>query len=88
MSKIEFQYRGKIEIIHSILENTQTHWKTLTSIMYENKMSHSQVKQYVAVLVSKELLVEDIRKDKKMYAVTVKGQEYLSASRRLMSLLA
>lgn len=87
MSATDQKYRGKLEIIHSILENTQ-HEKSITTIMYESKLSNSQVKSYLAALLAKELLSSAKVDGKTKFVTTSKGQEYLSASRQLMSLLA
>ena len=81
--------RSRNEIIAFILEsvaNSRNNNRiTATKIMYSAFLSYSQLKEYLALLLEKELL--EYNSQTQTYKVTPKGTHYLSIHKQLNDMI-
>ena len=81
--------RSRNEIIAFILESVansrNSNGITATKIMYSAFLSYSQLKEYLALLLEKELL--GYYSDTQTYKVTSKGTHYLSIHKQLNDMI-
>jgi len=72
--------RNKLEIIHDILRVIRDRNGKIkpTHILYKSNLSHQMMTEYLDELMAKGFVLELKSKTGKTYAVTDKGQEYLS----------
>ncbi len=81
--------RSRNEIIAFILEavsnSRSINGMTATKIMYSAFLSYSQLKEYLALLLEKELL--DYSDETQTYKITEKGTHYLSIHRQLNEMI-
>jgi predicted transcriptional regulator len=68
------KYRSRTDIAAAILE-ISLEGAIKTKIMYKAFLSFPQLKEYLGVLMEKELLVHDV--DEQKYRTTEKGRQYL-----------
>jgi predicted transcriptional regulator len=68
-------YRSRMDIIAQILDATKDSASTRTKIMYKTFLSYAQVKEYLDMLVKKDLLEYD--KQNQLYKTTEKGNKFL-----------
>jgi len=72
--------RERLEIIHDILHVIREKGDKVkpTHILYKSNLSHQRLQEYMADLISKELILEmKLTRGKKTYALTPKGFKYL-----------
>jgi predicted transcriptional regulator len=72
--------RNKLEIIHDILRVIRDRNGKIkpTHILYKSNLSHQMMTEYLDELIAKGFVLELKSKTGKTYAITDKGQEYLS----------
>lgn len=77
--------RGRLEIIHDLLNAIQQKGGTIkpTHLLYKSNLSHKKMKEYVDELIKQEFVTEDNKKDRKVYAITDKGNEFLTEFQRI-----
>ncbi|MDQ3873001.1 MAG: winged helix-turn-helix domain-containing protein [Thermoproteota archaeon] len=78
-------YRSRTEVASDILE-AAIDGATKTKIMYKAFLSYAQLKEYLAMLIQKDLMAHNIEGDK--YRTTNNGVKFLESSRQLDGLLA
>jgi predicted transcriptional regulator len=79
-------YRTRTEIISSILEiANRGNGATKTKIMYGAFLSHSQMKEYLAILVDNGLISYDL--DTRTFKTTDKGHRFLQVYNGLDTLM-
>ena len=72
--------RNRLEVIRDILlviRNKNGRIKP-TQILYKSNLSHTMMKEYLADLISRDLVKETTTKEGRVYAITNKGNSYLS----------
>ncbi len=71
--------RSRIEIIHDMLKAISKKGGTIkpTHLMYKANLSHTQMKQYLEELMSKNLVDEQEKKSKKRLGITQKGYAFI-----------
>ncbi|MGE5781765.1 MAG: winged helix-turn-helix domain-containing protein [Nitrososphaerales archaeon] len=81
--------RSRNEIIAFILESVSNSKSndgiTATKIMYSAFLSYSQLKEYLALLLEKDLL--EYKSNTQTYKVTFKGIHYISIHKRLTEMI-
>lgn len=81
--------RSRNEIIAFILESVSNSKSndgiTSTKIMYSAFLSYSQLKEYLALLLEKDLL--EYKSNTQTYKVTFKGIHYISIHKRLTEMI-
>jgi predicted transcriptional regulator len=81
--------RSRNEIIAFILESVSncksSDGITATKIMYSAFLSYSQLKEYLALLLDKELL--EYNSNTQTYKVTFRGTHYLSIHKQLIEMI-
>ena len=82
---IAMNYRSRTEVASDILE-AAIDGATKTKIMYKAFLSYAQLKEYLAMLIQKDLMAHNIEGDK--YRTTNNGVKFLESSRQLDGLLA
>jgi len=72
--------RNRLEIIHDILRVIRDKNGKIkpTHILYKSNLSHQMMTEYLDELISKKFILELKTKTGKSYAITEKGQEYIS----------
>jgi predicted transcriptional regulator len=77
--------RGKLEIIHDMLNSIQIKGGKIkpTHLLYKSNLSHSKMKEYLTELMAKEMIDEIEEKGKKMFIMTDKGHEFLHEFERI-----
>lgn len=77
--------RTKIEIIHDILSAIQKKGGKIkpTHLLYKSNLSYKKMLEYVNELISKEMVKEDVVKDKRVYAITEKGAVYIQEFKKI-----
>jgi predicted transcriptional regulator len=78
--------RGKIQIMGDVLALGTAGIKK-THIMYRANLSYEQVHMYLAELMEKRLVVQDISDDGVVYRTTDKGREFLQYYNRITEFL-
>ena len=71
--------RGKLEIIHDMLNSIQLKGGKIkpTHLLYKSNLSHSKMKEYLDELIGKGMVDEIEEKGKKMFIITDKGNNFL-----------
>jgi predicted transcriptional regulator len=77
------KYRSRTELTSNILEAANG-GATKTKIMYKAFLSYAQLKEYLAVLIQNDLVIQDMEG---IYRTTSKGIRFLETSRQLGGLL-
>jgi predicted transcriptional regulator len=77
------KYRSRTELTSNILEAANG-GATKTKIMYKAFLSYAQLKEYLAMLIQNDLVVQDFEG---IYRTTSKGIRFLETSRQLGGLL-
>ena len=79
------QRRGRMEIIHDILNSIVMKGGRIkpTHLLYKSNLSHQKMKEYVNELIEKEMIEEEIEKEKKLFTITEKGEKFLNEFRRI-----
>jgi predicted transcriptional regulator len=77
------KYRSRTELTSNILEAANG-GATKTKIMYKAFLSYAQLKEYLAMLIQNDLVIQDIEG---IYRTTSKGIRFLETSRQLGGLL-
>ena len=77
--------RGKLEIIHDMLESIQNKSGKIkpNNLLYKSNLTHSKMKEYLIELMEKGMVEEIFEKDKKMFMLTDKGREFLLEFERI-----
>ncbi|TKJ17712.1 hypothetical protein CEE44_04230 [Candidatus Woesearchaeota archaeon B3_Woes] len=77
--------RGKLEIINDMLNSIKNKGGQIkpTHLLYKSNLSHSKMKVYLTELIEKEMVEEQMKKDKKVFAITDKGYEFLLEFERI-----
>ena len=78
--------RGKIQIIGDMLGLATSGIKK-THIMYRANLSYEQVHLYLAELIGKRLIAQDVSSDGVVYRTTENGREFLLYYTRLVKFL-
>jgi len=78
------KYRSRTEIVSNILEAASGS-ASKTKIMYKAFLSYAQLKEYLAILIEKELLAHDVANS--TYKTTPKGLKFLETTQKLDGLL-
>ncbi|MCK4520996.1 MAG: DUF4364 family protein [Nanoarchaeota archaeon] len=74
-----------MEIIHDILNSIVMKGGRIkpTHLLYKSNLSHQKMKEYVNELIEKEMIEEEIEKEKKLFTITEKGEKFLNEFRRI-----
>ncbi len=77
--------RGKLEIINDMLNSIKNKGGQIkpTHLLYKSNLSHSKMKVYLTELIEKDMVEEQMKKDKKVFAITDKGYEFLLEFERI-----
>ena len=77
--------RGKLEIINDMLNSIKNKGGQIkpTHLLYKSNLSHSKMKVYLAELIEKDMVEEQMKKDKKVFGITDKGYEFLLEFERI-----
>lgn len=77
--------RGKLEVIADILRSIQDKDGKIkpTHLLYKSNLSHAKLKEYVNMLLEKEMIEEKIVKSKKMFFMKEQGYKFLSEFERI-----
>lgn len=78
------KYRSRTEIIDSMLRSIRS-GATKTHIMYRAYMSYAQLKEYLALLQDKSLIVFDQKTQ--LYRLTEKGLKFMDAYDKIYELV-
>ena len=78
------KYRSRTDIVALILEATKE-GAAKTKIMYKASLSYSQLKDYLSILLEREL-IEYSDKDQ-IFRITDKGRRYLYLYSKVMELI-
>ena len=72
--------RSRVQIIFDILNAIKRKGGTIkpTHLLYKSNLSHNMMNEYLAELMGKELVGENILKKNKTYSLTDKGYNYLA----------
>jgi predicted transcriptional regulator len=72
--------RDRLKIIYDILKAVHDKNNRIkpTHILYKSNLSHQMMEEYLADLMSKEFIVENISGGSKTYSLTQKGYDYLN----------
>ena len=79
------KYRSSTEIIDTILRSLDS-GATRTRIMYKAYLSYTQLKEYLALLQSRELINYD--ETSQIYTITQKGLRFINAYDEIRELVA
>lgn len=70
--------RNKLEMIKDILEVLQKNRQVkITHLIYKANLSSNSIKPYIDDLMKKNLIEQTTEEDKKLYKITIKGNEFL-----------
>jgi predicted transcriptional regulator len=71
--------RSRIEIIHDMLQTIGNKGGRIkpTHLMYKANLSHNQMKQYLDELISKNMVHEEAKDERKMLVITDKGYAFI-----------
>lgn len=78
------KYRSRAEIVSMIL-TAANGGSTKTKIMYSSYLSHNQLKEYLSLLIEKDLI--DYIEGQQSYKTTEKGLKFLKMSNEMENLL-
>jgi predicted transcriptional regulator len=72
--------RDRLKIIYDILKAVHDKNNRIkpTHILYKSNLSHQMMEEYLADLMSKEFIVENMNGSNKTYSLTQKGYDYLN----------
>ena len=84
-----FKRRSRLDVIYSILKSVTKRNRavTITRILYQSNMSHSQLKSYLDFLSRNELIRSRAIDKKLVYGITDRGEEFMREYEDLRSLL-
>ena len=77
--------RSRIDIISHILETANGGITTKTKLMYKTNLSYAQLKDYLMILINKNLLIYDL--DTNTFKTTEKGLLFLEFYNKLDGIL-
>jgi len=71
--------RGKLEIIADILRSIQSKGGNIkpTHLLYKSNLSHGKLKEYIDILMEKEMIEEQLLKGRKMFIMKDNGHKFL-----------
>ena len=77
--------RGKLEIIADILRSIQNKKGNIkpTHLLYKSNLSHAKLKEYVDILMEKEMIEEQVIKGRKMFIMKDQGYKFLLEFERI-----
>ena len=77
--------RGKLEIIADILRSIQNKKGNIkpTHLLYKSNLSHAKLKEYVDILMKKEMIEEQVVKGRKMFIMKDQGHKFLLEFERI-----
>ncbi len=77
--------RTKIEIIHDILSAIQKKGGKIkpTHLLYKSNLSYKKMLEYVNELIKKDMVKEELVKEKRMYSITDKGAAYIQEFKKI-----
>jgi predicted transcriptional regulator len=77
--------RGKLEIIADILTSIQNKEGKIkpTHLLYKSNLSHAKLKEYISMLMQKQMIEEKLVKGKKMFFIKEQGYKFLSEFERI-----
>ncbi len=79
------KYRGRTEIIDSILQSVENRGATRTHIMYSAYLSYTQLKQYLTLLEKRQLIAFD--EHRSHYVITEKGVKFRNSFEEISELV-
>jgi predicted transcriptional regulator len=79
------KYRSRTDIISQILDTANGGGATKTKIMYKACLSHNQLKEYLAVLTQRDLLISD--RQTHTFKTTEKGLQFLKTYNQIVHLM-
>jgi predicted transcriptional regulator len=83
--KHQHPHRSRSEIIAAILEVANGNRVTLTEILYKTYLSHSYLKEYLLLLVEKDLI--EYLQGERTYKTTAKGMHLLRIFTEMRALI-
>lgn len=77
--------RGKMEIIYDMLRSIQLKGGKIkpTHLLYKSNLSHTKMKEYLDELMHKQMVLEVIDKEQRLFAITDKGLDFLVEYQRI-----
>ena len=77
--------RGRMEIIFDILRSIQNKGGNIkpTHLLYKSNLSHAKLKEYVDMLLEKEMIEEQTVKGRKMFFMKEQGHKFLLEFERI-----
>jgi predicted transcriptional regulator len=84
-NRIMSRRRSSIDILHEILMLCDNGGVKKTTIMYRGNLSYDQIRRYLTVLTTREIVA---RNDAGDYQVTAKGQQILSRVSSVVGVLS
>ena len=77
--------RGRLEIIADILKSIQNKKGNIkpTHLLYKSNLSHAKLKEYVDILMEKEMIEEQVVKGRKMFIMKEQGHKFLIEFERI-----
>ena len=71
--------RGKLEIIADILRSIQNKGGKIkpTHLLYKSNLSHAKLKEYLEMLLEKEMIEEQKVKGRKIFLMKEQGHKFL-----------
>lgn len=81
--------RERLEVIKDILESIRSNRQIKpTRLLYSSNLSPQMFKEYINELISKDFIkIEFDKKEKKIFSLTPKGQEFLQEYRVIENLI-
>lgn len=71
--------RTRLEVIKDILSILSSGKEVkITHLIYKGNLSNNSIKPYIKELLQNDLMKETKEKEKKLYAITDKGREFLA----------
>jgi len=77
--------RSRLEIVFDLLNSIREKGGTIkpTHLLYKSNLSHKKMMEYIAELSEKGFITEKERDDKKVFALTDKGDEYINEFQKM-----
>ena len=77
--------RGRLDIIADILRSIQNKEGRIkpTHLLYKSNLSHAKLKEYVGILLEKEMIEEQLVKGRKMFFMKDQGYKFLLEFERI-----
>jgi len=71
--------RSRVQIIFDILNSIKIKGGNIkpTHLLYKSNLSHNMMNEYLAELMKKEFIIEELLKKNKVFSLTKKGYTYL-----------